>query len=346
MKLLFIVNPAAGGGKGLKAWREVEAVLAARGIPADHRFTEKAGGSGSAAALARQARDDYDCIVGVGGDGTLQEVANGLVGDFAARRIAEDRHSGHRRGGDRGDGDRGDGGGAGGDREGKETTADTCRAALGIIPGGTGNDFCKMLGYPKDPVGALDVVLGGSVRHFDVGIVNGNRVFINVMGVGFDAEVAGFLNKSPKRLPGLLMYLYGILVILMRFRPALVRVRMDDDLVTQKCLLVSVGNGHSHAGGLQMCPEAKPDDGILDVLLAGDLGRGETLALLPKLPSGRHTTHPKVSIRRARKVTIESDEPLVVQADGEILGEVPATIEVAPRVLRVVGRPVGGQGGE
>jgi len=153
----FVVNPTAGGGQGLRAWRRVEELLHERGVPAECRFTQ---GPGWATALTEEARSQgFDAVVGIGGDGTIQEIVNGLV-----------------------------------DAEGN------CPVPLGVIPGGTGNDFSKMLGCPRDPARALDMVLRGRVRTFDLGRY-GDRYFINIAGVGFDAEVAAFLNRRPKRLP-------------------------------------------------------------------------------------------------------------------------------------------------
>lgn len=293
MKTLFIINPVAGGGRGLRTWQAVEQALVRRGLAYEYRFTE---GRNAATELAVQARQNgYDTVVGVGGDGTIQEIVNGLIGPNGE-----------------------------------------CPAALGVIPGGTGNDFSKMLGYPRDPEGALNVILDGKVRRFDVGRANG-RYFINIAGVGFDAEVAGFLNQRPKRLPGALMYVYGVLAVLLRYRPAPLTIDLGGEVLERRCLLVSVANGPSHAGGMKMCPEARPDDGVLDLCVVGNLSRLQTVTLLPKVFSGRHTRHPEVKLYTARKVRITSDEPLYVQADGEIFGRVPVEVEIVPGVLRVIG---------
>lgn len=293
MKLLFIVNPTAGGGRGLRTWRVVEQALAVRGLPADVRFTERRD---SATEFAAQGRHSgYEIIVGVGGDGTLQEIVNGLI-----------------------------------DAEGR------CQATLGIIPGGTGNDFSKMLAYPQNPVRALDVVLDGVVRQLDLGRASG-RFFINIAGVGFDAEVVRFLNQRPKRLPAAVTYVSGVLRMLFRFSPRLLTLEFGGETLRQKCLLVSVANGPSHGGGLRMCPEAKPDDGLFDLCVAGDFGRLETVRMLPLVFKGRHTTHPKVKMYRGvKKVRISSDMPLYVHADGEILGQTPTEMEIVPGALRVI----------
>lgn len=294
MRLFFIINPTAGGGRGQRVWAAVSRELARRQATADYGLTD---GPAAATRLAAQARQEgYDAVVGVGGDGTIQEIVNGLV----------------------------DGNGG-------------CPSALGVIPGGTGNDFSKMLGVPRDPSRALDVVLGGQVRRFDLGRANG-RYFINLAGVGFDAEVAGFLNQRPKRLPGALTYVYGILVTLFRYRPALMTVDLGREVIRGKYLLVSVANGPSHAGGAKMCPEARPDDGSLDICVGGNLGRLETIFVLPQVFTGRHTRHPKIKIYKAiERVRIDAEAPLFLQADGEIFGRVPADLEIVPGALRVIG---------
>jgi len=291
LKAVFVVNPVAGGGRGLRVWRQLERELSRRGLSADCRFT---AGRGLATALAVEAKNQgYDTVIGVGGDGTIQEVVNGLV----------DAQGG-------------------------------CPATLGIIPAGTGNDFSKLLGYPRDPAGALDVILAGRVRRLDIGRANG-RYFINIAGVGFDAEVAAFLNQRPKRLPGALMYVFGVLAVLLRYRPTPLTIDLGAEVLRGKCLLVSVANGPSHAGGMKMCPDASPEDGVLDICVVGDVGRLQTLWLLPKVFSGRHTLHPKVRLYRTTKVRIDSSEPLFVQADGEIFGRVPVDVDVLRGVLPV-----------
>lgn len=290
---VFVVNPAAGGGRGLRVWQAIEPVLSGLGVRAEHHLTERRG---AATQLAAQAcRAGHRMVVGIGGDGTIQEIVNGLV--------APDGRS---------------------------------SAALGIIPGGTGNDFSKMLGIPQEPPAALAALLNGQPRRLDLGRAHG-RYFINIAGVGFDAEVAAFLNRRPKRLPAGLTYVYGALVVLARYRPVRARIVLDGArTLERRCLLVSVCNGHSHAGGMRMCPEARPDDGVLDICVAGDLGPWETLTLLPKAFTGRHTRHPKVELYSTRTITIEADQPLYVQADGEILGQVPVSIELLPHALEVL----------
>jgi diacylglycerol kinase (ATP) len=293
VKLLFIVNPTAGGGRGLRTWRVIEQAMSARGMPAEVRFTGRRGAATEFAVQGRQA--GFETIVGVGGDGTLQEVVNGLV-----------------------------------DTEGR------CRAALGVIPGGTGNDFSKLLTYPQDPLGALNVVLAGKERRIDLGRVNG-RFFLNIAGIGFDAEVVRSLDLKPKRLPGATTYVLGVLRTIVNYTPTYLTIEFEGVTIRQKCLLVSVANGPAHGGGLRMCPGAITDDGLLDLCVAGDFGRLEAALMLPRVLKGRHVTHPKVRMYAgAKKVRVSSDAPVYVHADGELLGPTPAEVEIVPGALRVI----------
>ncbi|MHB0884800.1 MAG: diacylglycerol/lipid kinase family protein [Bacillota bacterium] len=210
---------------------------------------------------------------------------------------------------------------------------------LGVIPAGTGNDFAKTLALPRNPAQALAAIDSGRVRRIDLARAN-DRYYMNVAGVGFDAEVAGEANRIPKYIKGAFGYVVSIFRVLPRYSPVSLRIDLDGRILEQPCLLVSAGNGRYYGGGLKICPEAIPDDGLLDVIVGGDLGKAETLAVLPRVFVGTHITHPKVKTYRAVKVRIESPVPLLVQADGEIIGQTPVTFELIPGALAVAGAPV------
>lgn len=207
--------------------------------------------------------------------------------------------------------------------------------SLGIIPAGTGNDFCRTLELPKRPLEALTAINSQSIRRIDLPRANGHY-YINVAGIGFDAEVAGEVNRRYKA-GGPLAYLLGIFSVLPRYSPAPLRLTLDDLVIEQTCLLVAAGNGRYYGGGLKICPEAIPDDGLFDVIVGGDLGKLETVALLPRVFMGTHTTHPKVKTYRVRRVVVESPVSLLLQADGEIIGQTPVTFELAPGALNIAG---------
>ncbi|MHB8927344.1 MAG: diacylglycerol/lipid kinase family protein [Bacillota bacterium] len=228
----------------------------------------------------------------------------------------------------------------GGDGTVHETVNGLARSGviLGVIPAGTGNDFAKGVGLPKAPQEALAAIDSGRVRRIDLARAN-DRYYMNVAGVGFDAEVAGEANRIPKYIKGAFAYLLGIARVLPRYSPVSLKIDLDGKLVEQPCLLVSAGNGRYYGGGLKICPEAIPDDGLFDVVIGGDFGKLETLAVLPRVFTGTHVTHPRVKTYRAVKVTIESPVPLLVHADGEIVGLTPVTFELIPGALALAGAP-------
>lgn len=251
---------------------------------------------GHAEALGRRAAEEgYELVAALGGDGTISEVANGIL------RAAAER-----------------------------------RPALGVLPGGTGNDFARTLGIPRTPVEAAHALFDGETRLLDAGLVN-QRYFVNVSGVGFDAEVAREANAIVRKVGGIAAYVIAILKELWTFSLAPVELTIDHETTTRNVLLVAVGNARFCGGGLMLCPTAEPADGTLDVILGEDLTKLETLLLLPRLFKGTHIHHPKVKSYRATKVTVSSSRTLSVQSDGEIIGTVPVTFGLVPSALKVAG---------
>jgi YegS/Rv2252/BmrU family lipid kinase len=205
---------------------------------------------------------------------------------------------------------------------------------LGVVPAGTGNDFSRTHLIPRQPELALGIALGDHVAHVDLGRVNG-RPYVNVAGVGFDAEVAAWTRHRTRALTGPALYVAGIFAQLLWFSPKELRFSIDERRFVQRCLVLAVGTGKYYGGGMMMCPRAEPADGWLDVCVAGDLGKLETLQMLPLVFSGRHLLRPKISYYRARTVTVESDARLAVHADGEPVGTLPAVFDLLPAALPV-----------
>jgi YegS/Rv2252/BmrU family lipid kinase len=293
-RCFVIVNPAAGRGRARRAWETtIRPMLRSGGLAFDEVYEDRPG---AAVPLADQAtRDGYEVLAAVGGDGTIHEVLNGVLGPQGARR-----------------------------------------PALAVIPGGTGNDFARGVGIPKDMVTAARLLLdGGRRRLIDVGRVN-DRYYGTISGVGFDAEVAAEVNRWPKWVAGTIVYTAGILKKLITYRCAPARITIDGDVLELPMFLIAAANTPWYAGGMFMAPHARPDDGQLEIILARDLTKVETLGVLPKVFSGDHLKHPKVSHRPGLEIRVESDVPLAIHADGETVGRVPAVFRALPQALEVI----------
>lgn len=209
------------------------------------------------------------------------------------------------------------------------------KVELAVIPTGTGNDFVRSLGIAKDPVKALDLLFQGRAKKIDVGRVN-NRYFVNVAGLGFDAAVVHAVNTSYKYISGTATYLLALLKTLITYQNANLKVRVGDKTLNSSSLLVAVGNGSWYGGGMKIVPDAILDDGQLDICIVGNITKPEILWSLPKIFNGSHVTHPKVTMLKGQEINIEAETPMVIQADGEIIGHAPAGIRVLPQALTVL----------
>ena len=270
---------------------------ATRGLEGDTLFSQ---GPGQLGELARNAADDgAKLLVVVGGDGSVNEVANGIAG-----------------------------------REDVE---------IAVIPRGTGWDFARTYKIPHKLDGAVDVALTGRPRTIDLGRAtyrawDGNEAstyFANVASAGMSGAIAQRANDTTKALGGKVSYLWATLAVFARWQNSELRLTVDDESRVGQMHDVVVANGRTFGGGMIICPEAEPDDGLFDVLTIGDLTKGDLLVTLPKTYRGRHLPHPKAELLRGKVVTIEADAPLPVELDGEQPGNTPARFEVVPGALRV-----------
>ncbi len=208
---------------------------------------------------------------------------------------------------------------------------------VGILPAGSGDDFAHALHIPRDdPLAALRVVRDGRWCAFDTGNVNG-ETFVNAFGVGFDADVAYGVRKAPPVLRERGAYLYTVLARLGRLRNVPVRVTVDGAAVFGgSALLVAVQNGARTGGSFRFAPHARPDDGLLEIVVAADFGRLGTLRILPRVMAGTHLSHPQVFTYQGCDVLLEWATARPGHMEGELLE--PAAhfhIRVQPASLRV-----------
>jgi len=295
----LIVNPAAGAGRSARRWPRVRALLKSLGLRFEHRMTEAPGHAVELAHEAVGAGCEY--VVAVGGDGTVNEVVNGL----------------HR-------------------------AAALPTTVLGVIGTGTGGDYLRSLDAPRLFPDACRRLLEPEPRRVDLGMVayggDGDRVercFVNFSGIGFDAEVVRATKHHFKRMGGLPSYLLGLLTTFAVYRNRQVSLKLDGEMETRKICTVVAGIGRYGGGGMMTTPDAALDDGLFDVLIIDDIGKLELLRALPTIYRGAHLSHPKVTVKRARRVEIIAETATALQADGELLGEAPATFRVLPGALRI-----------
>ncbi len=208
---------------------------------------------------------------------------------------------------------------------------------LAVVPTGAGNDFARVLGYdPKNPLRAFDAISSGHDKVVDLGRVNG-RWYTCVTASGFDAEANRWAN-TVRRLSGTGLYVAAVLRTLAVYKPHQFRVTVDGKSLETKAWLVAVGNGPAYAGGMNVTPGAKLDDGLLDVTIVCEMGRAEFLYNFPKVFKGTHVGHPKVTTLRGKNVYLESLDasiPMEVYADGERVGPLPGSMEAVSAALNV-----------
>jgi diacylglycerol kinase (ATP) len=209
-------------------------------------------------------------------------------------------------------------------------------ARLGIIPLGTGNDFARGMGLGTDIRLAVYTLFHGVPRPIDLGL-SGGRWFINVAGCGFDAVVAERVNRGFRRLRGTAAYIAAVYQCLLAFRPAAMRITIDGETHELRAMLCSIANSESYGGGMRIAPDAKIDDGWFDVCILGDAGRWEFIRAFPRVFKGTHVTHPKVTMLKAKHIRVESERPLPVLIDGEVIGTTPVEFEMRYHAIEVMG---------
>jgi YegS/Rv2252/BmrU family lipid kinase len=205
---------------------------------------------------------------------------------------------------------------------------------LGIIPGGRGNDLARVLGIPDDPLAAVAVLAAGESRRIDVGEANGKR-FLGIVSVGFDSECNRLANEVTI-IRSNLVYVYSLFRTLLTWKPARFTIRSESERIRTSGYSISVANNSTFGGGMRIAPEAELDDGLLDVITVGEVGKLRFVANLRKVFNGTHTDDEQVTMFRASRVEITASRPFPVYADGEHLTELPVSVRVLPRALSVL----------
>lgn len=206
---------------------------------------------------------------------------------------------------------------------------------VGVLPGGRGNDFARVLEIPREPAGACAVLASGTVRSLDLGAV-GETAFVGIASCGFDSEANRIANES-RVVRGNLVYAYAALRALVRWRPATFAVALDGgEPRSLTGYTVAAANSKAYGGGMLLAPDALLDDGMLDVVLVGHVPKLRFLRLLPTVFKGAHVRQPSVEVARAAEVRISADVPFTLYADGDPVAELPVTIRALPRAVKVL----------
>jgi diacylglycerol kinase (ATP) len=297
-RLGIIMNPMAGRGKVHRIESHLIKVLQSKRIA----YTlEKTNAPGDAVHIARHMSKTISTVVAVGGDGTVNEVVNGLVGSTAK---------------------------------------------LGVLPIGSGNDFNRTVGMPKNLHDALDIIVRGANKKIDLGKITiknsaGSRqarYFINTLGIGIDAQIAKEV-KTIKLLQGLPLYLLAAFKALATYK--INKYHITDHQVSirdERAFLICAGNGSYEGGGFKMLPDAINDDGLLDICLIRAMPILKSLPVIAKIIKGTHSKETKIEIWKSRYCKIESGTPFILHGDGEIFEEnaIEAILEIAEEKMTVV----------
>jgi len=296
----LIVNPTAGAGRTAKKWPYIKALLKNTGLRFEHDITVAPG---HAIELAKSAvNKGYKLVVSVGGDGTINEIVNGIY-----------------------------------------ATGDMKDVELGIIGTGTGSDYIRTIGVSKYYQESCHHLMNPMKKSVDLGLVeftaNGQpakRIFANFAGLGFDAEVVKATTRKFKNFGGKPAYLMGLLSTFATYKNRNIHITMNGQSEDRKVCTIVMSNGKYGGGSMLLAPDADPSDGLFDVIIIGDVTKPDLLRSLPRIYKGTHLTHPKVTVRRTNLITISSDEPMAIQADGDLVGEAPARFTVLPSALNIL----------
>ena len=312
-KVHIIVNPLSARGKTVERWNTIKGVIRHYFDEYKYIFTEKPK---QATEIARDLlKRGFDLIIGVGGDGTLNEITNGFFKRHTHKAINED-------------------------------------ASLGIIPSGTGSDFIRFLKIPRDFHKSVELIKNSKIKKIDVGRITHTgsdkedigegKYFVNIASFGLGAEVVKNVSSIPSGKRGAFSYYKGLLATIGSYRSKNVKIIIDDgkEEIDGRFLIGAIANGRIFGGGMIIAPKAEPDDGYFDLVLVKDMKRFEIIRNSRLLYTGSINKHPKVIIKRAKKIKVLSDpikpdeeEEVNIEYDGEVGQPLPAEFEILEKSL-------------
>lgn len=300
---LIIVNPNAGNGKGKKDWNTISSLLKESDLNFTEKFTEK---KGHAINLTIEGIESgFRKLIIVGGDGTLNEVVNGVF---------------------------------------LNTTCPTIDIVLALIPVGTGNDWGRMFGIPLDYKKSIEIITGNKQMVHDTGMISfynesekRERYFINIAGLGFESVVVKRTNiQKDLGRNGKAIYLYNLLISLLSYKNCKAEVIIDGEKIAADVFSINVGNGRYCGGGMRQTPLALPNDGVFDVTIINGIGKIEIIKNLKILYDGTILDHPKIDGYKCRNLKVNSDSLIYAEADGESLGHTPVEFNIIPASINII----------
>lgn len=299
----LIVNPVSGSGRGKRDWLQVSTLLKEAGIGFKYTFTEYRG---HATDLARKAVEEgWRGIICVGGDGSANEVINGIF---------------------------------------TQNNASTKDVSIALIPVGVGKDWGRTIGIPSNYTDAVNAIKNAStfiqdaglVQYYDAGTLK-KRYFANVAGIGYDALVTEKANLMKEQgRSGTLPYLLSLITCLLKYRYTSVKLKVDGIELKDDVFSINVGICKYSGGGMMQVPEAIPDDGLLDLTLIKSIGKLEVLKNVKNLYDGSFIQHPRIETFRGREIIIESKPKIYLEVDGESLGHTPLRFNIIPKSVKVI----------
>ncbi len=299
-----IVNPTAGVNRAAKQWPQISKMLTDAGLEHQHAFTQRGG---HAALLARNAiREGYRKIITVGGDGTNNEVINGIM---------------------------------------KQKVVPTNEIIYSIIAMGTGNDWTKTHKIPRNTKKAIECIKAGKTTYQDIGIAtydnngqNGQRYFVNVAGMSYDAFVTKTSNERRNFVTNQLFYIFLVFACLYKFKPRKAKVLFDGQEIEGDFYTVNIGLCKYSGGGMQFVPHAEPNDGLFALTVAKDVTKTEVILNTHRFYNGKIGDHPKIHTHQAESIRVEAsnDKPTLLELDGEYVGNTPAEFTLLKSALKIV----------